>query len=198
MEQLLNQTFKVDNTEISAYHMTDERKNNFQFINARWSSGELSLYVSADFKDYNIICNKHPELTSTTRTKLFLSFIDNGKRQIVTRYMLDTCDYELKIPRLDVDSFATRNVYHLYQDSKGYYETLDALESMLMTDEKMDKTTAMIIAYAFEQMRSETPDYHSRPEFFNKLIKQGYSKSKKINNPFEQKKKEKHKEVEKC
>lgn len=188
MEELLNKTFKIDNSEISAYQMTDERKNNFSYINARWESDEMRVFISGDYKNYNVICHKHPEITKGTRTKVFISFIDNGKRKIVTRYMLDTCDYDLRVPRLDVDSFATRKVYHLFQDSKGYFETIDSLESLLMNDEKMDKTTAMILTHAFNQMRSEKPDYHSCPEYIDKLIKKGYDK--KLKNPFAPKEKE--------
>ena len=188
MEQLLNQTFKVDNTEVSAYHLTDERQNNFKIINARWDAENLSIYTSADFNQYNIICSKHPEAANSTRTKVFISFINKEKNKIETKYILDTCDYYLRIPRLDIDSFATRNVYQLFQDSKGYFETLAALETLLANNPKMDQTTALILNYTLNQMRTESPDYHSCPEFLDKLISVGYSKKHK--NPFIPKSKE--------
>ncbi len=178
MEQLLNQTFKVDRTEISAYHMSDNRLNDFRIINLRWGFDNIKIFITSDFNKYNIICNKHPELMCRTRTKVFVTFI-NGKKKIETRYILDTCDYEKHIPKLEIDSHAARAVYQLFQDSKGYYETLDSLESILINNPKMDKTTAMILAYTFEQMRSESPDYHTCPEYLNTLIKQGYSKQKR-------------------
>ena len=150
----------------------------------------MSVYVSADSIQYNLICTKHPEAASSTRTKVFISFVNNDKRKIETKYLLDTCDYEKHMPRLDIDSYAARKVYQLFQDSKGYFETLDSLESLLMNDSKMDKTTSKILAYTFAQMRTETPDHHTSPEYFDELIELGYKKQKKIKNPFAAKEKE--------
>ena len=178
MEQLLNKTFKIDNTNISTYHMTDERRNSFKLVTAKWESGNIRIYVSADYNKYNIICNKHPEATSNTRTMLFITFIDNEKSKIENRYILDTCDYDLKVPKLSLDAYAGKTTYQLFQDTKGYYEILADIESLLINNPKMDETTLKILSYTLEQMRSETPDYHTCPDYLANLINQGYKKSK--------------------
>ena len=82
------------------------------------------------------------------------------------------------------------NSYQLNQNSIGYYEILSDLENLLINDPKMDKTTLMILSYIFNQMRSESPDQHSCPDYLKSLIQHGYKKNKKNSLPIFESEKE--------